>query len=324
MNVFLSYRRDDSHYIADRIYDWLIQERGRRNVFKDVDSIPLGRDFRQVIHDAVHRCDVLLVVIGPGWVTVAKAPGMRRLDDPLDFVRMEIEAALERDIPIIPLLVNNTTMPTAEDLPSSLHPLAYRNGLLVRPDPDFHHDMGRLIAILSKTRFPLPRRRVITSLLGAVVAALATLILLLAIPAMTSRWSGKPRDAEYTTAVITPGPGRMITEAPTETKEVCPPTERAITPGPGRMTTEAPTETKEVRPPTERAITPGPGRMTTEAPAEKEGVRPSMDLKRLLRKLEQMDLMLKQKQMELELERAKEAPAEKEDVRPPENFKPFG
>lgn len=66
MNVFLSYRRDDSQYIADRIYDWLIRERDRRNVFKDVDSIPLGQDFRQVIHDAVGQCDVLLVVIGPG------------------------------------------------------------------------------------------------------------------------------------------------------------------------------------------------------------------------------------------------------------------
>src|SRR5512135_59939 len=130
MNIFLSYRRDDSHYITDRIYDWLtprgrgwitdriydwlIRAGGRHNVFKDVDSIPLGRDFHQVIRDAVGRCDVLLAVIGPGWLTAAKAPGMRRLDDPLDFVRMEIEAALERDIPIVPLLVNNAPMPTAE------------------------------------------------------------------------------------------------------------------------------------------------------------------------------------------------------------------
>jgi len=113
-------------------------------------------------------------------------PGMRRLDDPLDFVRMEIEAAIERDIPIIPLLVNNATMPTAEDLPPSLHTLVYRNGLLVRPDPDFHNDMGRLIAALSKTRSPLPRRRVITALLGAVVAALVALVLLLAIVAPVS------------------------------------------------------------------------------------------------------------------------------------------
>ena len=84
---------------------------------------------------------------------------MRRIDDPLDFVRMEIEAAIERDIPIIPLLVNNATMPTAEDLPPSLRPLACRNGMPVRPDPDFRHDMERLIAALLETRSPLPPYR---------------------------------------------------------------------------------------------------------------------------------------------------------------------
>ena len=157
MNVFLSYRRDDSHYTTDRIYDWLVRARGRHDVFKDVDSIPLGRNFHQAIRDAVGRCDVLLAVIGPGWLTAAKAPGMRRIDDPDDFVRMEIEAAIERDIPIVPLLVNNATMPTAEDLPPSLRPLAYRNGMPVRPDPDFRHDMERLIAALPKMT-PYPTR----------------------------------------------------------------------------------------------------------------------------------------------------------------------
>lgn len=176
MSVFISYRRDDSHYIADRIYDWLIRKRGRRNIFKDVDAIPPGQDFRQVIHAAVGRCDALLVVIGPGWLTAAKAPGMRRLDDPNDFVRMEIEAAIKRDIPIIPLLVNNATTPTAEDLPPSLQTLAWRHGLLVRPDPDFHNDMGRLIAALSNSR-----RQTITPLrVLAIGAALALLLAILA------------------------------------------------------------------------------------------------------------------------------------------------
>ena len=182
--VFLSYRRDDSHDITDRIYDWLIRARGRRNIFKDVDAIPLGRNFHQVIRDAVGRCDILLAVIGPGWLTAAKVPGMRRIDDPDDFVRMEIETALERDIPIVPLLVNNATMPTAEDLPPSLRPLAYRNGMPVRPDPDFRRDMERLIAAL-KTRSPLPRWLPVRRwLLGA--AVVAALTLLLAILAMTS------------------------------------------------------------------------------------------------------------------------------------------
>src|SRR5512135_1388619 len=184
MNVFLSYRRDDSHATADRIYDWLVRARDHRDVFKDVDSIPLGRNFHRTIREAVGRCDVLLAVIGPGWLAAAKAPGMRRLDDPDDFVRMEIEAALERDIPIVPLLLNNATMPAAEDLPPSLRPLANRNGMPVRPDPDFRRDMERLIAALStmppadpKTRSPFRRR-----LLGG--AVVATVTLLLAIPAI--------------------------------------------------------------------------------------------------------------------------------------------
>jgi hypothetical protein len=190
MDVFLSYRRDDSHYITDRLYEWLVRAGGRHHVFKDVDSIPLGRDFHRTIREAVGRCDVLLAVIGPGWLTASQAPGMRRIDDPDDFVRMEIEAALERDIPIIPLLVNNAPMPAAEDLPPSLRPLAYRNGMLVRPDPDFRHDMERLIAALSKmtaalskTRTPLPRRLPVRRRLqgGAVVAALTLLCAILAI-----------------------------------------------------------------------------------------------------------------------------------------------
>lgn len=106
-----------------------------------------------------------------------QGPGMRRLDDPDDFVRMEIEAAIERDIPIIPLLVNNATMPTGEDLPPSLRPLTYRNGMPVRPDPDFRLDMERLIAALPKARSPLRH----WLLGGAVVAALTLLLTILAI-----------------------------------------------------------------------------------------------------------------------------------------------
>ena len=189
MDVFLSYRRDDSHDVTDRIYDWLIRAGGRHCVFKDVDSIRLGRDFRQAIRDAVGRCDVLLAVIGPGWLTAAKVPGMRRIDDPLDFVRMEIETALERDILIVPLLVNNAAMPSAEDLPLSLRPLAYRNGMPVRPDPDFRRDMERLIAALEPPRRPPLHRW----LLGGAVVAASCLALLLAIliPTMTS--SGRPQ-----------------------------------------------------------------------------------------------------------------------------------
>jgi hypothetical protein len=151
MKVFISYRRRDAHYIADRIYDWLEREFGADNVFKDVDAIPLGRDFRRFLQDAVTRCDVLLVVIGPRWLSETDAAGQRRVDDPEDWVRIEIETALQRAIPVIPLLVDGASFPRGEDLPPSLEGLVYRNGMPVRPDPDFRPDMGRLIKALRKT-----------------------------------------------------------------------------------------------------------------------------------------------------------------------------
>ena len=121
---------------------------GRDNTFKDVDSIPLGWDFRRILQEAVTRCDVLLAVIGPRWLCETDAAGRRRVDDPEDWVRIEIETALERAIPVIPLLVDGASFPRGEDLPPSLQGLVYRHGTPVRPDPDFRHDMGRVIKAL--------------------------------------------------------------------------------------------------------------------------------------------------------------------------------
>lgn len=142
--VFLSYRRDDSADVTGRIYDRLVQRFGKAQVFKDVDSIPLGVDFREHLGNVVGRCSVVLVVIGDRWLN-AGAPGARRLDDVADFVRIEIESALERRIPVVPVLVRGAAIPGDSDLPQTLRPLAYRNGIAVRPDPDFHRDMDRLI-----------------------------------------------------------------------------------------------------------------------------------------------------------------------------------
>ena len=150
MNVFISYRRKDAQYIAGSIYYWLEHEFGPDHLFKDVDTIPPGRDFRRILQDAVTRCDVLLVVIGPRWLGETDVAGRRRVDDPEDWVRIEIETALERSIPVIPLLVDEASFPRGEDLPPSLQGLVYRNGIPVRPDPDFRHDMGRLIKALRK------------------------------------------------------------------------------------------------------------------------------------------------------------------------------
>lgn len=142
-SIFISYRRQDSQHITGRIYDRLTSQFGKEAVFKDVDSIPLGYDFRDHLRDQVGQCAVLVAVIGKSWNPPA-ASGERRLSDPRDHLRIEIESALERRIPVIPVLVDGAEVPPEDELPSSLGKLAYHNGIAVRPDPDFHHDADRL------------------------------------------------------------------------------------------------------------------------------------------------------------------------------------
>lgn len=143
--VFISYRRKDSADITGRLTDRLVQHFGRNAVFKDVDSIPLGVDFRRQVQEAVGQCGVLIAVIGRDWAGAIPDSEETRLANPADNVRIEIESALERNVPIIPVLVQGAAMPRAQSLPESLRNLAYRNGIAVRPDPDFNGDMERLI-----------------------------------------------------------------------------------------------------------------------------------------------------------------------------------
>ncbi len=144
-NIFLSYRRSDSANVTGRIYDSLLRDFDKKQIFKDVDSIPLGVDFRKHLNQKVGECNVLIAVIGNQWIEPNTPKGQKRIDDKKDFVRVEIEAALERNIPVIPVLVREAQMPAADELPESMTELAYRNGIPVRPDPDFHKDMERLI-----------------------------------------------------------------------------------------------------------------------------------------------------------------------------------
>jgi formylglycine-generating enzyme required for sulfatase activity len=142
--VFISYRRDDSAGHAGRVHDRLAHEFGNNLLFMDVDSIPLGSDFIKVLREEVAKCDVLLAVIGNHWLDASDAEGKRRLDSENDFVRVEIATALQRDIPVIPILLDGAKIPKAEQLPPDLQGLTARNGLDVR-HASFHVDMDRLI-----------------------------------------------------------------------------------------------------------------------------------------------------------------------------------
>jgi TIR domain len=147
--IFISYRREETAYPAGWLFDRLVDQYGSE-VFKDVDRIELGDDFVEVINTAVGSCDVLLALIGDEWVTITDDEGRRRLDNPDDYVRLEIEAALARKVRVIPILVDGAPMPHAGELPASLGPLTRRQALELSPS-QFDFDTGRLIKVLDKT-----------------------------------------------------------------------------------------------------------------------------------------------------------------------------
>ena len=142
--VFICYRRDDSSGTAGRVHDRLAQAFGDNLLFMDVDNIPLGSDFVDVLRDAVTTCEVLLAVIGQHWLDARGTDGNRRLDDENDFVRIEIATALQRNIPVIPILVDGAKIPKAAELTRDLQGLSTRSGLDVR-HASFQVDMDRLI-----------------------------------------------------------------------------------------------------------------------------------------------------------------------------------
>ena len=147
--IFISYRRSDSSTISGRIYDHLAAAFGEKSVFKDVYDIPAGSDFRKVIEQGINACQVQLVIIGPNWLDARYPNGERRLDDPTDFVRIELEAGLRcEDILLIPVLVSGAQIPTADELPVPLRELVFRNAIVIRDDPDFRGDMQHLIELM--------------------------------------------------------------------------------------------------------------------------------------------------------------------------------
>src|SRR5438093_5071208 len=149
--IFISYRRDDAAPYAGRLHDHLGAHFGPQKVFIDIGTIDPGEDFTDAISKTVERCEVLVVLIGPKWLTLTERDGRRRLDNAADLVRMEISAALRRGIRVIPALVGDATMPTAEDLPEDLKKLANRNAIEIS-DLRFCSDVDRLIQAIEKVR----------------------------------------------------------------------------------------------------------------------------------------------------------------------------
>ncbi len=150
--IFISYRREDAQWPARSLHEALRAAATASNgdVFMDIDNIPLGVNFVDHIDGYISKCDVLLALIGPLWLSATGPDGLRRLEDPADFVRIEIATALRRNISVVPVLLDGAAMPRAGDLPVDLKELAVRNGIEVR-HTTFQADVARLIHGLGMT-----------------------------------------------------------------------------------------------------------------------------------------------------------------------------
>lgn len=174
--VFLNYRRSDAPGVAGRLYDALVEAFGREAVFRDIDAIPPGADFAMHLMEVVDACDVMLVLIGPGWLGAPDDSGGRRLDDPGDWVRAEIAAALAADVRIIPVLTHGASMPAATELPADLAPLARRNAVELT-ESRWEFDVGRLIDSMAPGfRSPARGREAVWKWIPVVVAAVLVAI----------------------------------------------------------------------------------------------------------------------------------------------------
>jgi hypothetical protein len=261
--IFISYRRADSQAMTDNIRGYLARKLGDDAVFQDVIDIPFGVDFRTYLEQAIGSCKVVLVIIGQHWLTITDDEGKRRLDDPNDFTRIEVETALKNpNILVVPVLVDSATMPQDEKLPPSLADLHFRNAAKVRYNPDFDRDMETLIGNMDRylkgaithpkppedrdaRLHPAPSR----SPMIWVAAAVALLVVVVAAIALISGSQGA------TNATPTGGVALLSdeTETPTDepasaTPQPSPTTAPSDTPAPTDEPTEPPTEIVAVEP----------------------------------------------------------------------------
>jgi TIR domain len=177
--IFINYRRDDSPGTAGRVRDRLADAFGPDDLFMDIDNIPAGVDFAGYLNSQVAMCDVFLAIIGPNWLKAKDENGHRRLDNPDDFVSIEIAAALARDVRVIPVTIDGARLPKANELPDPLKPLVRRQALELR-NSHFHRDAQELTekvrnALKSDRAWPT-RWRVTRGRMGALAAVAAVML----------------------------------------------------------------------------------------------------------------------------------------------------
>ncbi len=148
MSIFVGYRRSDTQGHAGRVADDLAERYGEGRVFRDIEIVP-GTDFATLLRRQVSTSSLLLLVIGPDWLDMRDADGARRLDNEDDWVRLEVETAMEHGVPIIPLLVGAATMPAPDELPESLRPICAVQAHIMA-DRSWDHDLDQLCAAIER------------------------------------------------------------------------------------------------------------------------------------------------------------------------------
>jgi hypothetical protein len=178
VSIFVSYRRDDTAATAGRLRDRLAREFGPKNVFMDIDNIPAGVDSAKHLQVKLANCDLMVALIGARWLTIANSSGIPRIQEPDDYVRMELSAALSSGLKLVPVLVDGASMPAESRLPVPLQPLSKLNAVELR-NSQFRWDAARVVEKLSQTLGYSPRlRRQLKWLAGAaacVMVAIAAL-----------------------------------------------------------------------------------------------------------------------------------------------------
>jgi hypothetical protein len=288
--IFICYRRDDSEGQALTLFQNLSEEFGRQQVFFDVAALKKGRDFRREIVDRVKQCDVALVVIGPKWVDQADAEGRQRLADPDDYVRIEVAAALGRDIPVIPVLVRGARMPSAAQLPEDLRELVYRDGVELthaRWETDLSVLVASLRTIVGSSALTKPRAWKLYTAGGIVTVGLGI--------GLFARFSSAPGPAPALPApsvpvlAAVPMPASAAATAPAPATAVSPPAasapatppalaKTAVARPPAKTPTPAATERAKEKP-AEKVVVATPAPSATDALAEKRAAERSTRIK---------------------------------------------
>ena len=146
--IFISYRRDDTSWVTTSIYQSLLKHFSKDQIFRDVDSIPYGVDFFQLIENEVSKCDAFIVVIGKDWLKLTDVTNT--LENSTDFVRIEIATAFKRNVRVIPVIIDGARMPKPNELPDEMKPLSRINAVPVS-NARFNTDISHLIEILQET-----------------------------------------------------------------------------------------------------------------------------------------------------------------------------